>query len=390
LWVRELTVGHVDRFLTAMAPEHPLRARRAKIVLALVFDLAVRHDAVDHVPDLPPAVTSDGSAPVAAAALARMLRSARCSTFFDGCWPMTSRSRSSENRRMIRSFSRLVPPFKTISSGCAVVIERSASQTQDECAALYVRDAEGHRRRATITNTANIYRLHILPVFGSRAPASITHAEVNLFLRALVPVATPLRGVARVSISPDPVRKALAAVLTTAKAYGCLTGELATKGAYISPKRRVLPTALPPETVLAVEAAFEAQRGHLSLYSRDGALLPDVFTILMATGIRVGELCALAEDAWSEGFLTVNASMTRVGTSRVGGESYARGETKTAASHRIIAVTGDAAAVLTRRKLAARKSGPLLPAENGGFLSPANLRRRWRDALARKRRRSPA
>ncbi len=46
LRLRELTVGGVDRFLKALAPQHPSRARWAKIVLALVFDLAVRHDAV--------------------------------------------------------------------------------------------------------------------------------------------------------------------------------------------------------------------------------------------------------------------------------------------------------------------------------------------------------
>lgn len=43
-----------------------------------------------------------------------------------GAW---SSSRSSENRRMIRSFPTRVPPRETISPGCAVVIERSASQT---------------------------------------------------------------------------------------------------------------------------------------------------------------------------------------------------------------------------------------------------------------------
>lgn len=46
LRLRELTVGRVDRFLKALAPQHPSRARRATIVLALVFDLAARHDAV--------------------------------------------------------------------------------------------------------------------------------------------------------------------------------------------------------------------------------------------------------------------------------------------------------------------------------------------------------
>ena len=50
LRLRELTVGRVDRFLKTLAPDHPSRARRAKIVLALVFDLAVRHDAASKNP----------------------------------------------------------------------------------------------------------------------------------------------------------------------------------------------------------------------------------------------------------------------------------------------------------------------------------------------------
>lgn len=47
-WLRphELTVGRVDRLLKALAPRHPSRAHRARIVLSQVFDLAVRHDAV--------------------------------------------------------------------------------------------------------------------------------------------------------------------------------------------------------------------------------------------------------------------------------------------------------------------------------------------------------
>ncbi|WP_111719352.1 tyrosine-type recombinase/integrase [Homoserinimonas sp. OAct 916] len=45
LRLHEVTVGRVDRFLKVLAPAHPSRARRARIVLSLVFDLAVRHDA---------------------------------------------------------------------------------------------------------------------------------------------------------------------------------------------------------------------------------------------------------------------------------------------------------------------------------------------------------
>lgn len=46
LRLRELTVGRVDRFLKAIRDDHPSRARRAKVVLSLILDLAVRHDAV--------------------------------------------------------------------------------------------------------------------------------------------------------------------------------------------------------------------------------------------------------------------------------------------------------------------------------------------------------
>ena len=46
LRLRELTVGGVDRFLKALAPGHRSRALRARVVLALMFDLAVRHDAM--------------------------------------------------------------------------------------------------------------------------------------------------------------------------------------------------------------------------------------------------------------------------------------------------------------------------------------------------------
>ncbi len=46
LRLRELTVGRVDRFLKANAAEAPSRARTARVVLALVLDLAVRHDAL--------------------------------------------------------------------------------------------------------------------------------------------------------------------------------------------------------------------------------------------------------------------------------------------------------------------------------------------------------
>jgi integrase len=42
----ELTVGVLDRYFKRLAPDHPSRARRGKIVLSQVLALAVRHDAI--------------------------------------------------------------------------------------------------------------------------------------------------------------------------------------------------------------------------------------------------------------------------------------------------------------------------------------------------------
>lgn len=50
LRLREVTVGRVDRFLKALAPEHPTHARRARVVLGLLMKVAVRHDAIDRNP----------------------------------------------------------------------------------------------------------------------------------------------------------------------------------------------------------------------------------------------------------------------------------------------------------------------------------------------------
>jgi integrase len=50
LRLREVTVGRVDRFLKALAPEHPTQAQRARVVLGLLMKVAVRHDAIDRNP----------------------------------------------------------------------------------------------------------------------------------------------------------------------------------------------------------------------------------------------------------------------------------------------------------------------------------------------------
>ena len=42
----ELTVGTLDRYFKRLARDHPSRARRSRVVLSQIFNLAVRHDAL--------------------------------------------------------------------------------------------------------------------------------------------------------------------------------------------------------------------------------------------------------------------------------------------------------------------------------------------------------
>jgi len=46
LRIREATTSRLDRFLKTIAATHPAKARRARVVLSAVFDMAVRHDAL--------------------------------------------------------------------------------------------------------------------------------------------------------------------------------------------------------------------------------------------------------------------------------------------------------------------------------------------------------
>ena len=69
-----------------------------------------------------PLRSPDVSLPVAAAAASTINFSARAEARLEEYWPITRRSRSSEKRRMMRSFSKDVPPLKTISPGWATLI----------------------------------------------------------------------------------------------------------------------------------------------------------------------------------------------------------------------------------------------------------------------------
>lgn len=112
--------------------------------------------------------------------------------------------------------------------------------------------------------------------------------------------------------------------------------------------------------------------------------LLDLFDVLLATGARIGEVCALR---WQDVDLTgERATVTISGTVvRTAGAGLIRQDhPKTAAGHRTITLPRFAADVLLRRQVDAKPNPQNLvfPARGGTLREPANVRRQWRAARA--------
>jgi integrase len=114
---------------------------------------------------------------------------------------------------------------------------------------------------------------------------------------------------------------------------------------------------------------------------KPGDLL-DLFDLLLATGARIGEICAVR---WHDVDLTgeratVTISGTVVRTKNAG--LIRQGHTKTAAGFRTVTLPRFAVDMLLRRQVEAEPNPENLvfPTRNGTLREPANVRRIWRNA----------
>lgn len=132
-----------------------------------------------------------------------------------------------------------------------------------------------------------------------------------------------------------------------------------------------------------VREAVDAYDQRVEQGPRRSHRLLDVFTILAATGVRVSECLALR---WCDVFLeTTPATVTISGTlhpPRDGRPLRRKEGTKTAAGMRTIAIPPFAVATLRRLQDHAATDDPNQPVfttRNGTWVSPANIRREWRE-----------
>lgn len=112
--------------------------------------------------------------------------------------------------------------------------------------------------------------------------------------------------------------------------------------------------------------------------------LLDVVDLLLATGARVGEICALRWD--DVDLISDRATVTISGTLvRVAGEGLMRQpHPKTASGHRTVTLPRFAVETLMRRQVNALPNAwnVVFPSSTGTLRDPHNLRRQWRDARA--------
>lgn len=110
--------------------------------------------------------------------------------------------------------------------------------------------------------------------------------------------------------------------------------------------------------------------------------LPDIVDLLLATGARIGELCAVR---WADVDLSAERpTLTIAGTViTVRGQGLQRQDhPKSAAGHRTVVLPRFAVDVLLRRQVSSA-SNPLdlvFPSSRGTLRAPGNVRRPWRDA----------
>lgn len=145
-----------------------------------------------------------------------------------------------------------------------------------------------------------------------------------------------------------------------------------------------------PVRAMTLEELAALRRG-VKLWQESGHMGPprcadllDVVDVLLATGCRIGELCALR---WSDVDLSASpATATFAGTVvRIAGQGLIRQATpKTAAGHRTVTLPRFAVTTLIRRQVNAQPNALdlVFPSSVGSLRDPHNLRRQWRDARA--------
>ena len=243
-----------------------------------------------------------------------------------------------------------------------------ASTTVDELLeAWLVRvRALGRVRPQTVENYTKVVERYVSPALGSWLIGEVTPAAVQ----ALILETTP--GQRRM------VRTVLGQAWSYARLDGAVQSDPVSDTVVPAPVERHEPDALTADQVQLLRRAVRSWGKGRSHGPRATTTLACAVDLMLGTGIRVGEACGLT---WEQ--IDLEEGILRVEGTYVDGPSDRRGvqeAVKTDRSRRSLFLPSFLVVSLVEH--GPRESGPVLVTRSGTHLSPANLRRALRAAVA--------
>jgi integrase len=225
----------------------------------------------------------------------------------------------------------------------------------------------------TVERYRNILRKVVVPGLGGVRVREATVSTIDRFLKATAAKTPSLARQAKVVLS---------GMLGMAARHDAIRANPVREVATTRPSRSAV-RALTVDDVAALRRgvrlwlADPKQNGQ-----RRSSDLPDVVDILLATGARIGELCALrwqdVDLAADHPTLTISGTVVRLEGKGVTRQPHP----KTSAGFRTVTLPRFAVESLLRRKVDAVPNALdlVFPSSAGTIREPANVRRQWRDA----------
>lgn len=226
--------------------------------------------------------------------------------------------------------------------------------------------ALGRVRRQTVDGYAKIAAAIVSPALGEWLIGEVTPAAVQSL------ILDTTHGQRRT------VRTILNQAFSYARLDGAITTDPVSDTVVPAAPERHEPDALTSDQVGALREAVRAWGRERRHGPRPTTTLACAVDLMLGTGIRVGEACALD---WEQ--IDLEAGTLRVEATYVDGAAGNRGvqrAPKTDRSRRTLFMPGFVVVSLVEH--GPRRSGPVLTTRRGTHMSPANLRRSLRAAVA--------
>jgi len=227
---------------------------------------------------------------------------------------------------------------------------------------------------ATLTQSAGTidqYRqkvdAHITPALGKLAIHEATTGRLEAVLRALQ---------AETPTTARTTRTVLSLMLGMAVRHDAITTN-PVRAVMLAPVTRAKVTALGVDDIQALRADIVAWAGQRA----NRAVVVDAMDLLLATGLRPGELLALrfSDVDFAAGTISVTGTVKRDSVHGLHRQAYPKSES----GERDLTLPAFGLSVLRRRKLALA-SDLVFPNRNGDVQEPGNLWRQWRAARGEK------